>query len=160
MKKQKRKNNRIPHYDYSSPGEYFVTVCTSRREKIFWNDVGASIARPSDERLNDEGKKVARLIENIPTRYPAVSVDNYAVMPNHIHLLLRINCGADGRAMLAPTISTIVQQLKGASTKAIRPGIWQKSFYDHVIRNDADYKEKWEYIESNPSKWLEDELYE
>ena len=159
MKKPSRKNNRSPHYDYSSPGEYFVTVCTSGREKIFWNVVGAIIDRPDAEYLNDDGKKVARLIESIPTRYPAVSVDNYAVMPNHIHLLLRINSDSDGRSMIAPTISTVVQQLKGAAAKAIRPGIWQKSFYDHVVRDDADYKEKWEYIESNPSKWLEDELY-
>lgn len=160
MKFSKRKPNRIPRYDYSTPGEYFITICTVNRRKIFWDIVGASIARPNYEYLNADGRTVERLIKEIPERYPAVNVDSYAVMPNHVHMLLRINCDENGRPMVAPTISTVVQQFKGRATKLIGHGLWQKSYYDHVVRDDADYKEIWEYIESNPSKWIEDELYE
>ena len=160
MELPKRRRNRIPRYDYSMPGEYFVTICTANRRKMFWNGVGASIARPNYEYLNADGRIVERLIKEIPERYPAVSIDNYVVMPNHVHMLLRINCDENGRPVVAPTISTVVQQFKGSAAKLIGSGLWQKSFYDHVVRDDADYKEIWEYIDSNPSKWFEDELYE
>ena len=160
MELSKRKRNRIPRYDYSIPGEYFVTICTANRRKMFRNVVGASIARPNCEYLNNAGRIVERLIKESPERYPAVRIDNYAVMPNHVHMLMRISCDENGRPMVAPTISTVVQQFKGRAAKLIDSGLWQKSFYDHVVRDDADYKKIWEYIESNPSKWLEDELYE
>ena len=59
---------------------------------------------------------------------------------------------------VAPTVSTVVQQLKGKIARSLGAGVWQKSFYDHVIRSESDYKETWKYIESNPSKWLEKSL--
>ena len=65
--------------------------------------VGASIARPQDVRLSEYGKIVDSAIRNIPVYYPAITVDSYTVMPNHIHLLLQINTDENGRAMLAPT---------------------------------------------------------
>ena len=61
--------------------------------------------------------------------------------------------------MVAPTIMTVVKQMKGYVSKQYGCGIWQKGFYDHVIRNDADYRETWRYIEGNPRKWTEDKLY-
>lgn len=80
-------------------------------------------------------------------------------MPNHIHMILQIHTDEDGRAMPAPTISTVIQQMKGYVSKETGQKIWQKLFYDHVIRNVDDYKEICNYIISNPSKWLEDKLY-
>lgn len=80
-------------------------------------------------------------------------------MPNHVHLLLQINTNADGRPMVAPTISTVVQQLKGIVSKQIGHSIWQKLFHDHVIRNAADYTKIWEYIENNPLQWKLDCFY-
>ncbi len=91
--------------------------------------------------------------------YPAITVDHFVVMPNHIHLLLQINTDNDGRSMIAPTISTVIKQLKGVVSKQVGLAIWQKGFYDHVIRNEDDYLQVWNYIEGNPGKWLEDKLF-
>ena len=80
-------------------------------------------------------------------------------MPNHLHLLLRIMSDDSGRPMVAPTISTVVQQMKGVVTKQIGKNIWRRSFHDHIIRNEKDYLKIWEYIDSNPIKWLDDCFY-
>lgn len=126
---------------------------------MLWDNVGASNARPPIPQLSKPGKIVADAISNIQNHYPAVSVDHYVVMPNHLHLLLQINTDCDGRPMVAPTISQVVQQFKGVVTKQIGCSIWQKLFHDHVIRNQNDYLKIWEYIDSNPVKWKEDCFY-
>jgi REP element-mobilizing transposase RayT len=87
-------------------------------------------------------------------------VDHYTVMPNHIHLLLQINTDENGRAMLAPTISIVVQQLKGVVSKQVGQSIWQKLFHDHVIRGEKDYLKIRQYIDNNPALWKEDCFYE
>ena len=98
-------------------------------------------------------------IKNIGHHYPSISVDHYVVMPNHIHLLLQINTDENGRPMVAPTISIVVQQMKGYVTKQLGISIWQKLFHDHVIRNPNDYRIIWEYIENNPTQWEQDCFY-
>jgi REP element-mobilizing transposase RayT len=155
----KRKQNRLTEYDYSTPNAYFITICTQNRKRLFWANVGAIIDRPDNVPLTNLGKIVRQSIENIPAHYRAISVDHYVIMPNHIHLLLRIDTDADGRSMIAPTISTVVRHMKGIVTKQAGFSLWQKGFYDHVIRNDIDYREIWNYIEGNPGKWEEDKLY-
>ena len=152
----KRKSNRLPDFDYRTPGAYFITICTKDRKCLLWDTVGESIARP---RLSKYGLVVQKAICDIPKHYPAISIDHYVVMPNHVHLLLQINNDADGRPMVAPTISTVVQQFKGIVSKQIGHSIWQKGFYDHVVRGEADYLEIWNYIEGNPGKWPEDKLH-
>ena len=159
MELPKRKPNRLTEYDYSQPGAYFITICTKNKKKLFWENVGASIARPEKPQLSFYGNVVQEAILNIPKIYPTISVDNYVVMPNHIHLLLQIHTDDSGRAMLAPTISKVVQQMKGYVTKQLGASIWQKLFHDHVIRGEMDYLEIWNYIEGNPSKWEEDCFY-
>ena len=154
-----RKPNRLPCFDYSTPGAYFITICEKNHKCIFWRDVGASIARPPIIQLSEYGKIVDAVIREIPAHYPAVSVDHYVVMPNHIHLLLQINTDAYGRPMVAPTISTVVQQMKGVVTKQIGRSVWQKLFHDHVIRGEEDYLKIWEYIDTNPARWKEDCFY-
>ena len=89
-------------------------------------------------------------IKNIPIHYPVITVDNYVIMPDHIHLLLQINSDFNGRPLVAPTIDRVIKQMKGYISKQIGFSIWQKSFNDHIIRGDQDYKEIWEYIENNP----------
>ena len=159
--KPTRKPYRLREFDYSSPGAYFITICTKNKEHLFWSkNVGASIARPQKPELSPWGRVVEEAICEIPARYPAISLDNYAVMPNHIHLLLRISADAGGRAMLAPTVSTVVQQMKGAVSKKLGCSVWQKLFNDHVIRSQRDYDEIWNYIEYNPLKWENDCYYE
>ena len=114
--------------------------------------VGAAIGRPEDIPLNENGKIVQQCIEEIPLHYPVVSVDEYVIMPNHIHLLLQINTDGDGRPTAAPTISTIINQTKGIISKRIGFPVWQKGFYDHVVRGEKEYLEIWNYIDGNPHK--------
>ena len=159
MELPKRKPNRLTEYNYSHPGAYFITICTKNKEKLLWENVGASIARPEKPQLSFYGIVVEKAIMNIPKIYPMISVDKFVVMPNHIHLLLQIHVDSSGRAMLAPTISKVVQQMKGYVTKQLGVSIWQKLFHDHVICGETDYLEIWNYIEGNPSKWEEDCFY-
>ena len=154
-----RKQNRLTEYDYCTPNAYFITVCTENRKNLFWMDVGAIIDRPKKVPLTNLGIIVQQSIESIPKHYPEITVDHYVIMPNHIHLLLQIHSDSNGRSLIAPTISTVVRLMKGTASKRAGFSIWQKGFYDHVIRNDNDYQDIWNYIEGNPGKWAEDNLY-
>lgn len=124
-------------------------------------NVGAVIGRPQYERyLNRNGEIIKFAIEQISIHYEGVLVEKYVVMPNHVHLILLIDRNEiNGRPMTAPTISWIINQFKGYCTKQIGFPIWQKSFYDHIIRNQADYDRIWRYIDENPIKWELDEYY-
>lgn len=159
MELLKRKQNRLTHYDYSTPNAYFITVCTDKRKNLFWKDVGAIIDRPENVPLSHLGMIVRQSIIDIPKHYPMISVDHSVIMPNHLHLLLQINADADGRSLIAPTISTVVRLMKGTVSGQAGFSVWQKGFYDHIIRNENDYQEIWKYIEGNPGKWAEDKLY-
>ena len=147
-----RKQNRLKEYDYSAPNAYFITICTEKRKNLFWMDVGVLNDCTKNVPLTNLGIIAQRSIEDIPKHYPAISVGHYVIMPNHIHLLLQINTDVNGRSMIAPTISTVVGLMKGTVSKQAGFSIWQKGFYDHVIRNDNDYREIWNYIERNPKQ--------
>ena len=106
-----RKNNRLEFYDYSQNGAYFVTICAKDKQKIFWNNqqcsVGAVSGRPQDK-LNHLGLIVKIGIEKIPLHYQNITVDKYVIMPNHVHLIIRIdNNDINGRPMTAPTCEDI-----------------------------------------------------
>ncbi len=155
----------MQNYSYNNSGAYFITICTRNKEKVLWNtkqhsiqlqnSVGASIARPLEYELSLYGEIVDAAIQTIPFHYPKVSVDNYVIMPNHIHILLQIHVDV-GRAMLAPTVSEIVRQTKGIITKQIGHSIFQRSFHDHIVRNRNDYLNIWAYIDNNPLYWEND----
>lgn len=177
----KRKRNRMDGYDYSLCGAYFVTICLKNRERFLWENVGADNIRANDTyELSEYGKIVEEAVKNISTHYPSVIVDEYVIMPDHIHMVIFItesvniqtvgerialpkdyedgrDLGKSGRAMRAPTISTVINQMKGAVTKAIGFPIWQKSFHDHIIRNENDYNAIRKYIYENPAKYLYNE---
>ncbi len=169
MKLPKRKTIRLKDYDYSSPGVYFVTVCTSGHKKFFWDTTKCKMPVRNDNEvvLSKIGRIVECAVKNIPKRYSNVSVDKFVIMPNHIHMLIRIHSTEDGRPMVvptrdggcAPTLSCIIQQMKGFVTKQIGFPVWQSRFYDHIIRNQKDYNEKWLYIEYNPINWERDDFY-
>lgn len=148
-----RKQIRIKNYDYSTPGAYFITVCTANREKIFWNDVGADSIRPGNLPLSSSGKIAEQAVLQIASHYENIVVDKYCIMPDHIHLILRIESNISGRIISAPTISTVVGSMKRWVSKQIGKPIWQKSFYEHGIRNQQDYDEIWTYIDNNPLKY-------
>lgn len=160
MNLPKRKRIRLQSYDYSAPGAYFVTVCTHERRCIFSSiAVGAAISRPPEVRLTRYGEIVDLAIRNIPSVYPNVSVDHSVIMPNHIHLILRIHPVEGGRMISAPTVSMVVGQMKRWASKQSGTALWQKSYHEHVIRGESEYREIWEYIEANPAKWAEDRYY-
>ena len=160
MELPKRKANRLAEYDYSAPGAYFITFCTKDKACILWDTVGASIARPKKVPLSAYGMIVDEAVRQIPMRYPVISLDQYVVMPNHVHLLLQIHTDIHGQRLEAPSVSMVIQQLKGAVTKRIGYSIWQKLFHDHVIRNERDYQEIWKYIDNNPVLWEKDCFYQ
>ena len=144
-----RKSIRLNNYDYSNTGYYFITICVKDRHELLWNEpVGTRIARPS---LSGIGEVVEKAIENIHKIYEFVGIDKYVVMPNHIHMIITIR--NDGRTQFAPTISRIIKQFKGLITKQIGFSIWQKSFHDHIIRDEAEYQRIWQYIDENSLTW-------
>ena len=149
----KRKPIRIEDYDYSTPGAYFITVCTANREKIFWSDRRGELRSPANVPLSDIGMIVDNEIQKLNTVYDSVRVDKYCIMPDHIHMILTIELDEYRRTQFAPTISRVIKQFKGSITKQVGMPIWQKSFYDHGIRNQQDYNEIWQYIENNPLKY-------
>ncbi len=163
MEYPKRKPNRLKDYDYTSEGAYFLTICTKDRQTILSeifadnSHIGADIIRP---KLSRYGVVVDKAINAIPTHYPNVKIDKYVIMPDHIHLILIIQNATDGRIISAPTaktIMTVIGQMKRWVSKEIGVSIWQKSYFDHIIRDEDDYITKWNYIENNPAKWLENE---
>lgn len=155
MEFQERKANRIPEYDYSTIGAYFVTVCTQDRRKILSSIVGdgSSVPKPI-------GRIAEEMIAQIPNKYPSVTVDKYVIMPDHIHLLLRFDWDL-GTENPSPTLGNVIGWYKYQVTKQVDLHInlngsklFQRSYYDHIIRNQKDYNEIWQYIENNPLKWV------
>ena len=152
----KRKNIRLNDYNYSSNGAYFITICTKNKENLLWKNVGANCVRPLDQLpLSKIGIVIENEIYKLNTVYENIKVDKYQIMPNHIHLIIFIYEDSNGLTQFAPTISRIIKQFKGSITKQIGFSIWQKSFYDRIIRNEKEYQSVWNYIHNNPLKYLE-----
>ena len=154
----KRKNIRLKEYDYSQNGAYFITICTKDRQSLF-GSVGAD---------SISARTITTTFENTIKQYAGISAPIFVVMPNHFHAIIMIE-RADMES--APTISDVVQAFKRYSTveysKLVHQGmlppydkqVWQRGFYDHIIRNQSDYDEIYRYIENNPVQWEQDELY-
>ena len=156
-----RKPTRLKNYDYSSAGAYFITICTHNRKNILSKIVGEGSPLPQ---LTTNGKLAEEYVLKINEKYPCVKIDKYVIMPNHMHLILRID--NDGRGNPSPTVSNVVGWLKYSITKQINRNhdtagniIFQRSFHDHVIRDYDDYLKIWEYISTNPAKWQDDCFY-
>ena len=141
----RRRRNRLSGYDYSLSNRYFITICTCERRCLLGD---RETLAPSEYAVI-----VQEAIENIGQVYKNVNVDNYVIMPNHIHMILVL------MEKSCPDVSTIVRLMKRHVTLSTGKPIWQKSFHDHIIRNDREYRKIWEYIESNPAKWREDCYY-
>lgn len=150
---KQRKQNRLSSYDYSTIGAYFVTICTHDRQRIL-----SEIIEDRPPGLKHSGKIAEEYIIRIPEKYPTVSVDKFVIMPDHIHMLLSIGQGTGDPS---PTLGNIIGWYKYKVTKEINRifgtegrKLFQRSYYNHVIRDQADYIEAWEYIENNPRKWV------
>ena len=157
-----RKPNRLKVYDYSLPGYYFITICTNNMQKLF------GIVKEGSMILNKNGILVYQNLIKIPKINKEIELDEYVVMPNHIHSII-INNGEVVDAKFASTtvdtdrskmtLSKVIQQFKRACTidiKGITPQIdklWQRSFYDRIIRNEKELFNIRKYIRENPLRW-------
>ena len=158
----KRKPTRLKRYDYSKAGYYFVTICTYGRIEWFGKIIDNAMV------LNDNGYFCKRYWGDLSNHYDNVICDEYVIMPNHIHGILIIdNNKREGRRP-SPTysylLSDIIRGFKTFSANSINKTIlasnkfkWQRSFHDHIIRNDKSLNNIREYIINNPATWEKDE---
>jgi putative transposase len=170
----RRRSIRLPHFDYSQNGTYFVTICTWRREPLFGDVVGGEM------RLNEWGQIVRDEWLRTESLRPNVELDAFVAMPNHFHGIIVITerggfVGAQRAAPLrrpgitpnnvAPgSLGAIIRSFKSAATRRINrlrdnPGVpvWQRNYYERVIRDDAEWNRIREYVTGNPANWADDE---
>ena len=161
----RRKPLRLPEYNYSQGGTYFLTVCIRRRICCLSSIcVGGGALDAPQVRLTAYGAVVREWIHGCHSIYSDLTVEKYVVMPNHIHLLVTLRDGPSGAP--APTerrtnqrIPLFISALKRMTAKRCGENIWQDGYYDHVVRNEEDYLRIWNYIHTNPAKWAEDKYY-
>ncbi len=175
-----RHSIRLPGYDYSQEGCYFITIVTHDREPIFGSIVD------DEMELSDLGRIVELTWRDLENHNPDIALDEFVIMPNHIHGIIQINeqtsCrgGSVTRPMIenwagfepAPTegmrkrtpLSEIVRQFKTFSAKRINETrstqgapVWQRNYYEHIIGSDQEYEKVAAYIAENPLNWLTDE---
>lgn len=165
----KRKQNRLSGYDYSQNGCYFVTVCTKKRKPLFWDSsvdlngtmptVGIDSSFPASScmpLLSEYGKIVETAIREIPNHYPNVEMERFVVMSDHVHMVMTIFGELPDERECLPHVSapTIIGQMKRVVSQKIGFSVWQKSYHDHIIRNEIDYCSAVEYVENNPMYWF------
>ena len=155
----KRKPNRLRDYDYSTPGAYFITICAKDRKQLLGKIVGDDAHIVPKNYLSNYGLICDKYINSINVKYENVTVDKYVIMPNHIHLIIFLN-GTMWASSPTNNIESIIRSFKTMVTKEIGISIWQRSYHDHVIRDENDYKKIWEYIDNNVTQWEMDCFYE
>ncbi|MBQ8003248.1 MAG: transposase [Clostridia bacterium] len=152
MEYPKRKRTRLKDFDYSKDGYYFVTVCTKERKEILGEIiVGEGLCALPKNKLTPIGECIEESIRFIDKNYNGVKVDKYVIMPNHIHMIIALT-GGHGN----PPLQNIVGQMKSYVGSKFSGEIFQRSFHDHIIRNEQDYQKIWEYIDTNVAKWEDD----
>lgn len=151
----RKKPNRLTGFDYSTPGYYFITICTKNHLCLLGKIVSENELMPAVMELNAAGQIVKAVAEEIPYHYPSATLDKYTIMPNHVHMILVLK----DNPQTGPSIHTIIQQFKRAVSIRIGESIWQPRFYDHIIRSEREYQEIWKYIDNNPAKWALDKYY-
>jgi len=166
-----RKTLRLKEYDYSKAGMYFITILTRKREEYFCKIKDGKVV------LNEFGTTAERMWHEIPVHFPSLTLDEFVIMPNHIHGIIEIQDVPVGDAYMRPlrehplrgedrtkmTISKVIQQYKAAVSRAVRlkndSFRWHRSFYDHIVRDEEDLLRIREYIKYNPLKWDEDDYF-
>jgi putative transposase len=170
--KSHRRSIRLPGFDYAQTGAYFVTVCTQRRKCLFGEVIDGKVA------LNASGRMVESIWNEISQFYSGADVDAFTVMPNHLHGIIILGVGAGPRACpddrqpqgVAPTLSlpdiahrfkllTTTKYIEGVAQNSWPPfpgRLWQRNYYEHVIRNETEMNLIREYIQMNPLKWFYD----
>jgi REP element-mobilizing transposase RayT len=163
-----RKSPRLSAFDYSQNGAYFITICAKDRTKLFGAVVGGGVLDAPYVQLSEYGHVVEQCIQEINATYSHISIEKHVIMPNHIHLLVLLHdtlqdSGDKGTPRtLSPTsavIPSLVSTLKRFSNARCGFSMFQRSYHDHIIRGEADYKKIWEYIDTNPLRWTMDCFY-
>ena len=155
----KRKEHHLKEYDYGEAGYYFITICTQLRNQDVLSSIptvgGGLCATPLTPDLTDLGKMVEASIQKIPELNPGAGVDLFCIMPDHLHLILTLEPGRDR----ARPLHDVIRRLKTYTQNEYRnlgypfgPKLWQRDYYDHVIRNDADLRETRQYLQNNPAR--------
>lgn len=160
------KSLRIPEFDYSQRGAYFVTIVTQDRKPLFGRIIDAEMD------LDDVGKMVKEVWMAIPDHFPNVELGEFVIMPNHVHGITSITVAAThasplpriSKGPMPGSIGAIIGSFKSAAAKRYREircnhenRLWQQNFYEHVIRNERDYKAIYDYILPNPINWEKNE---
>lgn len=157
---------RLPGFDYSSPNWYYVTICTKNRQQLF---VGADYHPPVNITYTPIGLIAKQYWQEIPHHYPSASLDQFVIMPNHIHgvIIIKQKIRADDNPPLhkgSGTLGAIVRGYKIGVTKWCRENssiydIWQRNYYEHIIRDEGELANIRQYIKDNPRNWNMDKLY-
>lgn len=151
---------RLREYDYSQSGAYYITICSRDQGGVFGEVIDTAV------RLNQLGDIVVDCMLSLPEHFSLAKVDSFIVMPNHVHCILILECNdrhVPAEAVSKGSLGQIVAYLKYQTTKrlnAVRksPGekLWQRNYYEHIIRNEDDLRRIRKYIENNPAKWIFD----
>ena len=160
--KKKGRPGRLPCWDYSAVGCYFITFCTKDRRCILSQVVGRDdFGAPSVE-LTSYGAYLLHLLNSLPNAYPNVKLHHSVIMPNHVHLLFSIEphaLSAPGSSRSTQLVPRMIAALKRFTNQFAGFNLWQSTYHDHIIRSEADYLRIWDYIDTNPAKWREDCYY-
>ena len=161
MNLPKRKNMRYKNYDYTADGYYFLTLCIKDRQKILSEIIYNESDGKAVVRLSEIGKIVERYQLNLPNWYEDISIENYVIMPDHIHIFIGIsNWNEETQSISAgdnrTDISNIIKTFKTMVTKEIGYSVWQKSFFDVIVTNPKWFDNVDEYIDDNPQRWYEE----
>jgi REP element-mobilizing transposase RayT len=164
-----RKSARLPFYEYNRPGGYFITICSHERLCLFGAITESTIT------LSPTGQLVQDCWLDLPNHHK-LELDYFIVMPNHVHSILMLTeASTAGRAPtlesfqkpVVNSVPTIIRSYKSAVTKAAREhgmvgidGIWQRGYFERVLRNEHELIEARKYIEQNPQKWKLDQYHQ
>lgn len=158
-----RKSLRLKGYNYSKEGMYFITICTHQKQCLFGKIVDKSMI------LNDAGLIIEAAVQKLNIQFPGIVIDSYVIMPNHIHMVISIinhsmnPIRENRRHMLIPKVIGFFKMNTSKRINVLQnsSGIsrWQRSYYDHIIRNENDLYQIRKYIEENPLRWHLDEMY-
>lgn len=149
---QQRKTTRLVGADYHTTGIFFLTICTKNKQCLLSHMVGTGVLDGPHIELTHCGKIADKYLNQLNDFYNDISIEDYVIMPNHIHLILRVNDLENGPSrMPAPTlqnstVSRFISTFKSFCNKECGENIWQYRSYDHIIRNLQDYETHIKYI--------------
>lgn len=158
---EKRKQTRLKNYDYSSNGAYFVTVCTHDRQQLFGEIEKTPVGAALRGRPNNPHKMIEKWIFEIEKKFNNAKTDYYVIMPDHVHFILFLSGDHAGSPLQRimnwfKTITTneYIKGVKNGIYSSFEKKIWQRGYYEHIIRNENDLAEIRDYIKNNPKKQL------